>query len=80
MYELYLKYLKMIDVTMPDQDKRLTGKEVNRIIATLNAGTRWDAVKETKIYLMCARINMESWISSKNYSEKFVFHFFPERT
>ena len=40
MYELYLKYLKMIDVTMPDQDKRLTGKEVNRIIATLNAGTR----------------------------------------
>ena len=40
MYELYLKYLKMIDITMPDQDKSLTGKEVNRIIATLNVGTR----------------------------------------
>ena len=40
MYELYLKYLKIIDITMPDQDKRLAGKEVNRIIATLNVGTR----------------------------------------
>lgn len=80
MYELYLKYLNMIAITASDQDERLTGKEVNRVIATPNVGPIRNAVKETNGYLLCARINMERCISSKNCMEKFVFHFFRERT
>lgn len=59
MYELYLKYLNMIAITASDQDERLTGKEVNRVIATPNVGPIRNAVKETNSYLLCARINME---------------------